>query len=194
MIRVLILVACLAPFAVRAQSAHDHGGGANAPAMRHGMSMDGPAAPGAAPLQPGQAPIAAIQEIVGLLEADPATDWSKVNIDALRRHLVDMSAVTLSADVKTESVEGGARFTVTGAGPVRESIRRMVTAHAATMNGVDGWRFEAAEVEGGATLVVRPAAKDAAKLPGLGFFGVMTRGMHHQEHHLMIARGGNPHR
>jgi hypothetical protein len=40
---------------------------------------------------------------------------------------------------------------------------------------------------------VRPPAKDDAKLHGLGFLGVMTRGMHHQEHHLMIARGEHPH-
>ena len=27
----------------------------------------------------------------------------------------------------------------------------------------------------------------------LGFFGVLTLGMHHQMHHLMLARGMNPH-
>ena len=27
----------------------------------------------------------------------------------------------------------------------------------------------------------------------LGFIGVVTRGMHHQMHHLMLARGENPH-
>ena len=70
---------------------------------------------------------------------------------------------------------------------------RMTTAHAATMNGVDGWKFEAAEIEGGASLTVHPPAKDVDKLRGLGFLGVLTLGMHHQEHHLMIARGENPH-
>ena len=69
----------------------------------------------------------------------------------------------------------------------------MVLAHAATMNDREGWRFEAAFIENGATLTVRVPAKDAAKLKGLGFLGVMTRGMHHQEHHLMIARGDRPH-
>jgi hypothetical protein len=85
------------------------------------------------------------------------------------------------------------RFIVTGAGPVRDSIRRMVTAHAATMNGVDGWMFDAAEIESGASLTVHAPAKAAAKLKGLGFIGVLASGMHHQEHHLMIARGENPH-
>ena len=65
----------------------------------------------------------------------------------------------------------------------------MVSAHAATMNGVDGWRFASGESDDGAVLTVLVPAKDANKLRGLGFIGVMTRGMHHQMHHLMIARG-----
>src|SRR5579859_1745995 len=145
------------------------------------------------PTMPGQDAFGAIQEIVGILEADPKTDWSKVNIEALRQHLIDMNNVTLAAEVASSPIEGGMRYTVTGAGAVQESIRRMVTAHAATMDGVDGWHFEAATTDGGAVLTVRPPAKDMEKLRGLGFIGVLTRGMRHQMHHLMIARGENPH-
>lgn len=195
MIRALALVACLIPAAAFAQSNHEHHrGGKSGCQMMHGQQMmHDHRAGGSIPTQPGQGAFAAIQEIVGILEADPKTDWSKVNIDALRQHLIDMNNVTLAADVKSEPIEGGIRFTATGAGAVRDSIRRMVTAHAATMNGVDDWGFEANEIEGGASLTVRPPAKDAEELRGLGFLGVMTRGMHHQEHHLMIARGENPH-
>ena len=195
MIRALALVACLIPAAAFAQSNHEQhgGGGANRPMMQHQQMMHGPGARGSAPTQPGQGAFAAIQEIVGILEADPKTDWSKVNIDALRQHLIDMNAVTLATDVKSEPVEGGMRFTVTGAGAVRDSVRRMVTAHAATMNGVDGWTFEAAEFDGGANLTVRVPARDLPRLRGLGFLGVLTRGMHHQEHHMMIARGDSSH-
>ena len=149
--------------------------------------------PAARPVQSGQGAFAAIQEIVELLENDPSTDWSKVNIDALRQHLIDMNKVTLSAVVKSEAIAGGMRFTVSGEGFVRDSIRRMVTAHAATMNDANGWTFAAEEISNGAVLTVRVPVKDAEKLRGLGFFGVMTRGMHHQQHHLMIARGGHPH-
>ena len=74
---------------------------------------------GRAPGEVGQGAFAAIQEIVGLLEADPSTDWSKVDIEALRRHLIDMGNVTLRADVKAEPVDGGMRFTVSGAGAVK---------------------------------------------------------------------------
>lgn len=42
-------------------------------------------------------------------------------------------------------------------------------------------------------MAVKVPTADLAKLKGLGFIGVMTRGMHHQDHRLMIARGANPH-
>ena len=163
------------------------------PTVALAQSIPHPQMGGMRPTQPGQSAFAAVQEIVGILEADPKTDWSKVNIEALRQHLIDMNGVTLSAEVKSDPVDGGVRFTVTGAGGVRDSIRRMVTAYAATMNGIGDWQFVAAEIDGGATLVVRAPAKDIDKLKSLGFLGVMTRGTHHQEHHLMLARGEHPH-
>ena len=179
-----MLLLLLAPGLAAAQTAHD-----GSHAHMHGAVA---AAPAVQPTQPGQAAFAAIQEVVAILEADPATDWSKVDIEALRQHLIDMDAVTLHAAVASEPVEGGMRFAVGGEGPVRESIRRMVTAHAAAMSGA--WRFTAAETPGGATLTVLVPEADRAKLRGLGFLGIMTRGMHHQAHHLMLARGGDPHR
>ena len=191
MIRVFLLVACLAPAAALAQESGpapmSHGGAT----MMHGEMIR--AHGGRMPTEAGQGAFAAIEEIVAILEADPNTDWSKVDVDALRQHLVDMNVVTLEAKVTSAPIEGGERFDVTGEGSVRESIRRMLIAHAATMNGVDGWTFAAREIDGGASLAVHAPAADAAKLRGLGFFGVLTLGMHHQMHHLMIARGQNPH-
>ena len=193
MTRTLAFLAFLSSAAAFAQSAHDHAGMHGAGTMAHEQTLQGHRSQAGLPTQPGQSAFAAIQEIVGILNADPNTDWSKVDIDALRQHLIDMNNVTLLADARSEPIDGGMRFIITGAGPVRDSIRRMVTAHAATMNGVDGWTFEAAEIEDGAALTVHTPAKDTAKLRGLGFLGVLARGMHHQEHHLMIARGENPH-
>ena len=207
MIRAFALIVCLIPATAFAQSNSEppavmgaghhmmHGQHMMSPGqrMQHEQMMQGQQLAGAVATQPGQGAFAAIQEIVEILAADPKTDWSKVNIEALRQHLIDMNNVTLAANVKNEPIDGGMRFDVTGEGPVRDSIRRMTTAHAATMNGIDGWKFEAAEIEGGASLTVHPPAKDVDKLRGLGFFGVLTLGMHHQVHHLMIARGENPH-
>ncbi len=56
----------------------------------------------------------------------------------MRQHLVDMNNVMLAAEVKDAPIDGGLRFDVTGEGAVRDSIRRMVEAHAVAMNGVDG--------------------------------------------------------
>jgi hypothetical protein len=186
MLRAAIVFVLLIPLHGYAQTGHDH----------HGM--EGAVAPGkhispSGPTQPGQAAFAAIQEIVEILEADPATNWSRVNIEALRQHLIDMDNVTLRADVTSEPVEGGMRFIVSGSGQIKESVQRMVTAHAAIMNGNGNWKFSAIETEAGANLTVVTPSQDTRKLRALGFGGVMARGMHHQEHHLMIARGDNPH-
>ncbi len=185
----LLALAALLPAAALAAGPTDHDHMAN---MDHAAHM---AAMGeVAPTEPGQSAFAAIAEIVALLEADPATDWSHVDIDALRTHLADMDRVTLHAVATVAEVEGGARFEVTGTGEVADAIKRMVPAHAATMDGVDGWHFSATETADGATMTVTGASQaDTAKIRALGFFGVMTRGMHHQAHHLMIARGMNPH-
>jgi hypothetical protein len=186
--RFLTVFVLMLPVHANAQTAHQH---PMASADMHAAHMNETSA--TKPAQPGQGAFAAIQEIVELLEADPKTDWSKVNIEALRQHLIDMNNVTLAANVKSAPVDGGMQYVVTGSGSVVASIQRMVTAHAATMNGVDGWNFKAADSEGGAVLTVTVPVKDQIKLRGLGFLGVMTRGMHHQQHHLMIARGGHPH-
>ena len=180
MLRTAFFLALLIPVHAYAQASHDH-------------HQDGMPAMHSSPTQPGQAAFAAVQEIVEILEADPATDWSKVNIEALRQHLIDMDNVTLRAEVKSEPIDGGIRFIVSGAGPVKDSIQRMVMAHAATMDGVENWTFAATPMEAGAILTVTTPSADAEKLRALGFIGVMTRGMHHQDHHLMIARGHHPH-
>ena len=146
------------------------------------------------PIETGQSAFAAIQEVVAKLEADPKTDWSKVNIEALRQHLIDMNNVTLSANVRAQENTDGITFIISGEGAVRESIRRMVKGHADTMNGRDGWNFTTIDVDNGATLTVTPPKKvSMAEVRALGFIGIMTRGMHHQTHHWMIAAGSNPH-
>ena len=165
--------------ALAAEKTHDHG------AMMTGSGM---------PEETGQATFAAIQEIVAMLDANPATDWAKVDIEVLRQHLIDMNNVTLGAAVGTAEVEGGIRFSVSGEGSVRESVWRMVMAHAATMTGIDGWKFVAATSDTGATLTVSPPDQASmVKLRALGFIGVMTRGMHHKQHHWMLATGMDPH-
>ena len=65
-----------------------------------------------------------------MLEADPATDWSKVNLDALHVHLIDMNEVALHADAAVERICDGIRVAVTGTGRTLAAIQRMLPDHA----------------------------------------------------------------
>jgi hypothetical protein len=144
------------------------------------------------PKQGGQATFAAIQEIVRILDTDPQTDWTRVNIEGLRRHLQDMDDVTMHAKVMQRPVEGGFQAEVTGSGATKGAIQRMVVDHSKMMNGVDGYVVRADSIATGVRLTVRAAAGDAkavARIRGLGVIGFLTEGTHHVRHHLAIARG-----
>src|SRR5262245_28133387 len=108
-----------------------------------------------APTLPGQDAYAAIAEVARLLEADAATNWSKVNLEALRQHLIDMNDVTLRSSVKQSAVPGGAVFEVTGEGRTADAIRRMLTAHAPILEMLPNYTATAEEIPGGARLTVR---------------------------------------
>lgn len=149
---------------------------------------------GAVPTMPGQDAFGTIQEIVRILEADPGTDWSRVDIEALRRHLIDMNEVTLNATAVATPVDGGAIYAVTGDGRTLEAIRRMVPAHAHEINGVNGWTATVEPVANGVALTVTaPDPRQTARIRGLGFIGIMAQGDHHPMHHLAMARGGFSH-
>lgn len=176
----LTLVAALAlPTALAAQN-HEH-----AQATADGL-----------PQRAGQATFAAIAEIVAILLADPTTDWSKVNIESLRQHLLDMDDVTMRSQVKQEEVPGGARFTVTGAGRVTAAIRRMARAHSAMVAADPSQQAGVDDVEGGARLTI--VARDlrdtvlTGRIRALGFYGILATGAHHGSHHLALARGTPP--
>lgn len=163
-----------------------HGG------MMHGQGGMMMGLGAAAPAQLGQDAFAAIQQIVQQLQADPATDWSKVDIDALRAHLIDMNLVTLQAVVSPEDVEGGARYTVTGSGEVIGAIQRMVPAHAAQMSTDPAWHASTVMLENGVLLTVHATnPADVPKVRALGFLGFMVQGDHHLPHHLMMATGSS---
>lgn len=125
-----------------------------------------------------------------ILEEDPASDWARVDIEALRHHLVDMNEVTLNAKAVATLVDGGASYTVTGDGRTLEAIRRMVPAHAHEIDGVSGWTVKAEPVATGIALTVTALdPKQTAHIRRLGFIGIMAQGGHHQMHHLAMARG-----
>ena len=152
--------------------------------QHHGMS--------AAPTMPGQDAFGGIQEIVRMLDADPKTDWSQVDLEALRQHLIDMNDVTLKAEAAVTPIDGGVAVAITGNGRTVEAIRRMVPAHASEIERthLNSWSAGTETLPNGVRLIVTASDKgEVAHIRGLGFIGLMASGGHHQPHHLAMARG-----
>ena len=149
--------------------------------------------PGATLTAPPQAAYATIAEVVRVLEADSTTNWSTVNLEALRQHLIDMDNVTLRAVVKQRAVDGGMSADVTGSGATVGSIRRMLGMHASMLDQSEPYHAAVQEIANGVRFTVtakRPSdAKLVTRIRGLGFAGLLTEGDHHARHHLALARG-----
>lgn len=164
---------------------------ASAQGMDHAKMM---AAEQAAAVPVSQAAFATIQDIVKKLKAEPNTDWAKVNIEALRQHLIDMDDVIMRSSVKQSNVTGGVSLDITGSGKVTDAIRRMAAMHAMALGEEGVWIAKSSEISGGVRMIVTPKdpadAKAVAMLRGLGFAGLMTEGDHHAMHHMELARGG----
>ena len=147
----------------------------------------------AVPALSGQDAFGAIQEVVRILEADPATDWSKVNLERLRQHLIDMNEVTLRSEVKAVPVPGGLAMDVTGPARVEEAIRGMVVPHAKELDQMKEWSARTERIPGGLRLTVVAKNPDdirtIGRIRGLGFIGLLVQGAHHQPHHLAMAKG-----
>lgn len=147
---------------------------------------------GDVPTLPGQDAFGAIQEIVRMLEADPKTDWSKVDLEALRQHLIDMNEITLNANATAAIVQGGLQIAVTGNGRTLDAINRMVPAHASEIQQMhlNGWNASTSPLPNGVTLTVTSGKpEEVTHIRGLGFIGVMVSGHHHQPHHWAMANG-----
>ncbi len=146
------------------------------------------------PTEAGQAAFATIAEIVAILNADPNTDWSKVNINGLREHLVDMDEVTMRAKVSQQISDYSVGFTITGNGRTLQAIQSMVIAHSFELNKIDGWKVSASKIPDGAVMTISSDSKaQLIKIKALGFFGVMSMGAHHQPHHFGMATGAVVH-
>lgn len=146
------------------------------------------------PTMPGQDAFGAVQEIVRMLEADPNTDWSKVDLEGLRQHFIDMNEVTLNAEAISKSVDGGLEVAVTGSNRTLAAIQRMIPAHANEIDGLNGWSAKTAPLPDGVLLTVRSTdPKEVQHVRGLGFIGLLVSGSHHQPHHLAMARGESAH-
>lgn len=159
-----------------------------------GMDHDGMMARSAGLRESGQSAFGAITEIVDRLEADPNTDWTHVDIPALRQHLVDMNEVTLNADIRAEPAGNAIRYVVTGNGRTRDAIQRMVVGHVRSMGDTTHWTLVAQQTSNGAIVTATPKQpSDLARIRALGLIGMMAEGSHHQTHHWMLANDAATH-
>ena len=143
--------------------------------------------------QPGQSAFGAIQEVVQRLEANPNTDWSHVNLNALREHLIDMDEVTLHASIREEQLQNGMRYLVSGEGRTRDAIQHMAIGHAQSMGEAAHWTMSAERARNGAIVTVTARQpSDLPRIRALGLLGMMADGAHHQIHHWFLATGERP--
>jgi len=119
----------------------------------------------------------------------PNTNWSTVNVDALRAHLLDMDKVFMQADAGISVVEDEVRIHITGKGTTLSAVQRMIPAHASMMNGYRDWRSSAVQTQDGALWTIgTKAASERERIKALGLFGLLVLGSHHSPHHLASMR------
>ena len=168
-----------------AQDSHQHQEG-----MDHSKMMSSSQTKFPVATEGGQGGFTAIAEIVALLQADPNTDWSKVNIDVLREHLVDMNELAINATAKTEINDGSVVFHISATGRALKAVHAMVPAHAGVLSGTTKWKASAELTDTGAIMALSADnPHELQKIKALGFFGVMATGAHHQAHHMLMATG-----
>lgn len=145
---------------------------------------------GSVPQEPGQSAFAAIAEIVAILNNDPETNWAKVDITALRNHLVDMEMLTTEAKYTVKEIEGRIEYEVFGSKRAVEAASRMVPAHAQELSKMADWQITVETLDRNVKMIVQPTETNPiTKIKALGFFGIMATGAHHQTHHLAMATG-----
>ena len=148
----------------------------------------------AVPRLVGQEALGAVQEVVGLLMADPETDWTEISIARLRRHLIDLDDLMLHADVAERPSAGGLAAVVRGRDRTLAAVRRLVPAHAEKMTGFRDWKVSARD--DGESIQVKLTSDDPAEVEvvrALGFFGFMASGVHHPHQLMAVARGRGMH-
>lgn len=142
--------------------------------------------------EPGNEIFGTIQEVVQQLEADPTTDWSKVDLESLRQHLLDMKAFTEEVSViSKEPVENGVLIKVKPqTHRAAEALKRLFQMHPAMLKSEKGWDMETEQNDDQWTITVTTKnASEVEKIRALGYIGLLAEGAHHQLHHWMIATG-----
>ena len=140
---------------------------------------------------------ATVQEVIARLNADPDTDWSKVDLEALRQHLRDMFEFSYNVDVPSQKpIEKGVKIIVKATNPRSDkALARVLSAHPMMLKMETGWIMQSQRQKDSYEITVttsKPSEVD--KIRGLGYIGILAYGKHHQAHHWAMATGSNPHK
>ena len=142
--------------------------------------------------EPGNDIFGTIQEVVQKLEANPDTDWSQVNLEALRQHLLDMKAFTEEVEILSkDQIEKGIEITVhPQSEKAVQALKKLFNMHPEMIKKEKGWDMNA-EQDGNNWIITCTTINESEiqKIRALGYIGLLTEGAHHQLHHWMIATG-----
>ena len=158
-----------------------------AAAQQHHMDQSSPLT------MPGNEIFGTIQEVIHKLEANPNTDWSKVNLEALRQHLLDMKAFTEEVEVVDKKpIANGVEIHVRPQTKRAEgALKRLFSIHPKMLKKELGWDMTAKQ-NGNQLWAITCTTKkssEVVKIRALGYIGLLAEGSHHQLHHWMIATG-----
>jgi hypothetical protein len=178
--------------AVQAESSHSSMNHGN---MSHESMNHGDLSSKTTLKEAGTDPFAVIQEVISALESNPNTNWEKVNLEALRLHLVEMQDITINVNVAEKNVESGFEAIIM---PIsRRALRavgNVLQNHKSMLESETGWHMEVIKTEDVFNITVTTTdVNEINKIRGLGYIGVMAYGNHHQPHHWALASGENPH-
>lgn len=137
-----------------------------------------------------------IQEVIANLNANPNTNWDKVNIGALREHLLDMRDMTINIEVISQDrLKNGSKILIRPTNiRSRQAMKRVLSAHPAQLKKETNWQMQVHKQEDKYLLITTTdKPKEVNKINGLGYIGLMAYGSHHQPHHWSMATGSNPH-
>ncbi|HKJ30679.1 MAG TPA: hypothetical protein VKA34_02575 [Balneolales bacterium] len=146
-------------------------------------------------VSPGNAVFGAIQEAIDSLNANPNTNWSKVNVEALRQHLIDMYEFTMNvAVIKQNPLPNGNELIVKPSNQRAEvALNHVLTMHPRMLKKEAGWNMTYQKNGNKYTIkVTTQNPKEVEKIRALGYIGILAYGTHHQRHHWMIVNGINP--
>ncbi len=140
---------------------------------------------------PGNDVFGAIKEATDALMASADTEWDKVDLEALRQHLLDMKHVTEEVSILSKAdIDKGVVIKIKAQPESLASLERVMSAHPAQLFSDKGWQMTVKQQADEFTLTVTTEkAEDVAKIRGLGYGGVLTIGGHHAVHHWALASG-----